>query len=141
MMVSKDKMTFNLLIIMMAVTGYILQSIIFLNGDVASLLFDTKLFLHGGTYVKDFFETNPPMIFIIYSPAVIAAGLASIDVESLINLYIVFLGLVSIVCCSYLLNKIIVDSDYRLRYVTIFTLAFIFFLLPVRDFGQREHVL
>lgn len=140
MVVMKDKIYFSLTIIMLAVMAYILQSMIFLNSDVASLLFDTKLFLNGGTYINDFFETNPPMIFIIYSPAVIAASLFSINAESLINLYIIFLGLFSLMCCSSLVKQAIHD-DYRLRYAFIFALAFVFFLLPVRDFGQREHVL
>ena len=82
MMFSKNKIAFPLLIMILAVMGYVLQSIIPLNSDVASLLFDTKLFIHGGTYVKDFFETNPPMIFLIYSPVVIAANLTSLAAES-----------------------------------------------------------
>lgn len=138
---AKQHAYFKMSIIALAVMAYIVQSMLFLNADVASLLFDTKLFLAGGTYAKDFFETNPPMIFMIYSPASILSDLTSFDITICIRVYIIFLSLISLICCWTLLNKVIENDDYRLRYAIIYTLTFLFLLMPADEFGQREHML
>ncbi len=37
--------------------------------DIAWLMQCLERFLHGGTYTQDFYETNPPLSFLIYLPA------------------------------------------------------------------------
>lgn len=132
---------FSISVLIIATIAYFVQSMFILNGDVASLLFDTQLFLAGGTYVKDFFETNPPMIFIIYSPASLFAQLTSTTITPVIRIYIILLALLSITCCSVLLKKIIKEKDNSLRYTLLYTLLFIFLFMTVGEFGQREHLL
>src|SRR6185437_2828635 len=65
------------------ILAYIVQSLGALNSDVASLLYDTKLLLMGGTYVKDFFETNPPMVLYLYAPVILIEKLTSLDLASI----------------------------------------------------------
>ncbi len=39
-----------------------------LNNDVYWLIEVGERWLHGGQYIKDYFETNPPLAFYIYLP-------------------------------------------------------------------------
>lgn len=120
---------------------YFIQMQLFLNSDVASLLYDTELFLSGGTYVKDFFETNPPMIFILYSPIVFLQKMTALNVNSLTYIYIIFIALFSLAFCSVLIDKIISKKDYFLKNAILIVLLFVFLIIPINDFGQREHLL
>lgn len=127
--------------ISIAVLVYITHMPMTLNGDVASLLYDTELFLSGGTYVKDFFETNPPMIFILYAPIVILKKITDFNVKTLMYLYVIFFAFISLTICNALLKRILAPQDSYLRNVMIFILVVTFLIIPVIDFGQREHVL
>ncbi len=112
-----------------------------LNADVASLLYDTELFLSGGTYVKDFFETNPPMIFILYMPIVFFHKLTSFDIRSLTYFYIFIITFISLIFCNGLLKNILSKEDVFLKNTMMFMLVFAFLIVPLGDFGQREHLL
>jgi hypothetical protein len=127
--------------ISIAVLVYMTHMQMTLNGDVASLLYDTELFLSGGTYVKDFFETNPPMIFILYSPIVILQKITDLNVKTLVCLYVIFCTFISLTICNALLKRILSPQDFYLRRAMIFVLMVAFLVIPVTDFGQREHVL
>ena len=41
----------------------------YLNSDLGWLLICLERFLEGGTYTSDFYETNPPLSFLIYLPS------------------------------------------------------------------------
>ncbi len=63
-----------LLILLMAsifLFAWKLQSALFLNYDVSWLMHASERLLAGGTYSRDFFETNPPLILYLYLPPVI----------------------------------------------------------------------
>ncbi len=130
-----------LLLLSIAFFIYIIQMQLILSSDVASLLYDTELFLAGGTYVKDFFETNPPMIFILYTPIVMLHKLTALNIKSLANLYIIFIGVISLSYCYFFLNIIFSKDDSYFKNAFFFMLIFTFFIVPLNDFGQREHLL
>ena len=136
-----NKRYFLAFYIMLSFCVVIGQSRVWLSWDVASLLYDTKLFLNGGTYVTDFFETNPPMIFLIYSPAVILSQITGISMLVLMKVYVILLMSLSLFCCSILLKRILREADDLLRYFILYILSFVFLLLPSLEFGQREHIL
>lgn len=112
-----------------------------LSWDVSNLLYDTKLFLTGGTYVKDFFETNPPMIFFLYSPVIWIAKLTGMSDPVIVRIYTMLVAMGSIICCSALLVKILSKDDDPLRFFLLYVLTFVFLLLPAFEFSQREHFL
>ena len=120
--------------------GFFVQTMTFLNGDVGSLLYDARLFLKGGTYIVDFLETNPPMIFILYAPVALSTEWFSWDSVLTMRIYILFLAWFSIVLSAILLKKILKKEDHYLLYAGIYTLIFIFIFLPTIEFGQREHI-
>lgn len=128
-------------IITIACVAYTIQINMFFNPDVASLLYDTKLFLSGGTYVKDFFETNPPMIFILYSPVVLLQQWFLCDIRHILNGYVIFLALLSLYLCYQSLNSILENKNDLLKYAILCSLIYGYLILPIYDFGQREHLL
>lgn len=122
------------------VLAHIIHSLGALGGDVGSLLYDTKLMLSGGTYVQDFFETNPPMIFYLYTPVVLLAKLSSLSLVTLFKLYVYFLIFFSVSCCVKLLAQIFVNPiDSFIFTGLVLVLFFIQLFLPGHEFGQREH--
>ncbi len=131
---------FGMFTLLFAVASFFLQTTIFLNSDVALLLHETRLFMMGGNYVTDFFETNPPMIFYLYSPAQVIHFLFSLNIDTAVHGYIILLALLSVVCCYHLINRIIKKEDSLVAYSFLYTLLFVLFFMPAVEFGQREHL-
>lgn len=139
--VKKNDRYLALMILMAGILVYFIQEHVVFSADVASLLYDTELFLSGGTYVKDFFETNPPMIFILYTPIVYFQKVMMLNIREATSVYVILLSFVSLFFCYIFLKKIIADEDSRFRYMMMGALTFVFLMLPILDFGQREHFL
>lgn len=119
--------------------AYIIQSLGIVNGDAACILYNAKFVLAGGTYVKDFFETNPPLIFYLNIPVVLIAKFIPFNLFSVFRVYVLSLAAISIICSVKLLSKIFVQEDGFKFKGFIFILFFILLYLPASEFGQREH--
>jgi hypothetical protein len=119
--------------------GFI-QSKILLNWDVSWLMHASQRLLNGGTYTNDFFEINPPMILYWYLPPVFLAKITTYPIYSVLPGYIFFLATVSLWMCYVLTRKIFSDSA-SLTHIFLFNLAVTFLILPIYEFGQREHLL
>jgi len=123
--------------------GVLIQSCIFLVWDVSWLLDVTRRFLSDGTYVNNFFENNPPMIIYLYClPQWIATkfGVSHIVV---FRIWVFTLAWISLGFCAFLMRQYFDNEDkHECCYyaVILFVLAFVFFILPSYEFGQREHV-
>lgn len=130
--------SFWLLTIVLMTSAYLLQSLWFLNGDVGSLLYDTKLFLHGGRYITDFLETNPPMIFLIYSPVYFMQELLHWSYPTIIRLYVIGIATLSLLLVGNLCKSIL-NSESICKLGLLYILLFAFLFLPISEFGQREH--
>ncbi len=113
----------------------------FFSPDVAYLLHASSQILAGGKYGADIFETNPPMILYLYSPAVLLKKLTTINVITSVKLYVTLLAVISLVTCFFLLKKLIKQQDKALRYCLFCTLVFCLLFLPAFSFAQREHIL
>lgn len=116
--------------------AWIIQASLLLNWDVSWLMHLTARMLAGGTYGKDFFEANPPMILYLYIPPVIVSHLFFINIILSLRLYVFFLSSISLFLCYLSLKKII-----SARYFFLFVLALLFLIFPSYEFGQREHLL
>lgn len=119
---------------------YIIQTKLSLSADVGYLLHATNQMLAGGKYISDIFETNPPMIFYVYSPACLLAKWTTIDIISALRFYVLFLIALSMVANFFLLKKIIDQKDKIILFFMYYSLLLILLFLPVYSFGQREHV-
>ena len=131
---------FAMLTIMLALLAFFLQSQTYLNGDVAYLLHVSKLLISGGTYITDFYETNPPMILFIYAPVAYISQVTHFDPAMLMRIYIILLALLSIACCYHITQKIFKSDDNKVASGFLYTLLFVFLFLPANEFGQREHI-
>lgn len=135
--------TLNLYIFMTLILAlaYFLQTKIFFSPDVDYLLYASNQILSGAKYGIDIFETNPPMILYLYTPAIILAKLLTIHVITAVRFYIYSLIILSLALCSFLLKKLIKSQDNILRYFLFGTLTCALLFLPTFTFAQREHLL
>lgn len=110
--------------------GIFLQSQLLLNHDVAWFLDAATRLMAGGHYYQNFFENNPPLILYLSIPPVLLHTYLGIHLIISLRLYIFLIGSASLVLCAKL-------SSSRLF---LLTLASLFFIAPLYDFGQREHL-
>lgn len=122
------------------VLAWMLQGQLFLNWDVSSLLFATKKWLAGGTYSKEFFTPNPPLILYLYTPVVFLSQLMSTHNVILFRVYIFFLASLSLYSCYRFTLNIFAKEDSQLAYLFLIALIFIILFLPFYEFGQRDHL-
>lgn len=117
-----------------------IQAPLSLNCDVSWLSHATERMLAGGNYVNNFFETNPPLILYLLLPAVLTIHHFSLAFIGAIKSYIFLLSLISLAANVFLLNKIFLPKDQRISQSFFAILAALFFILPMEEFGQREHI-
>lgn len=118
---------------------YFLQINLFLHPDMMYLLHATKAMLAGGTYTTDFFETNPPLILYLYTPALFLTKLSGLSILISFRIYILALCFLSLTLCKTMSDGLILDK--KSRYVLLAALAVSILILPVHNFGQRDHVM
>lgn len=131
--------SFFLSIISLVYLAFIAQTKLFSIGDVGYLLYISKLMFHGGQYIQDFLETNPPMILYLYLPAWGLSHFLSISVIAAVQIYTICLGIFSFGLCYHFLKKTV--SEKIIFYPLVYTLIYAIFFLPVNQFAQREHYL
>lgn len=119
-------------------SAFWLQNHLMFNSDVSYLLYVTKLLFSGKTYVTDFFETNPPMIFYLYSPVVAFSKNFHLNLSLTLFFYIAILSCISISIIFYFLKKI--QTPSFVLYGLLSVLFFLMLCFPTTQFGQREHL-
>lgn len=125
--------------IILFISAYIIQTKLFLEGDVAYLLEVSGRLFAGGKYGRDILETNPPMILYLYLPVFLFAKLTAINIITTVRVYIFLLAISSLSVCFFLLKKLLHNNC--ILYCMFYFLIFDFLLLPATQFGQREHIL
>jgi hypothetical protein len=141
MRTNSEHVAFFLTLACLVVLGWVLQTHILLNWDVSWLLHTSEKLLAGGTYANDFFELNPPLILYLYTPALFFSKIFSISIIAALRFYVFLLGSVSLFLCDGLIRKIFSAADRKLRDLFLVAIASTFFILPIEQFGQREHLL
>ena len=135
------QLTFILALACIYWLGWTIQAHILLNQDVSWLMHVTKRLLAGGTYANDFFELNPPLILYLYIPPVLLAKFSSISIIMALRVYVFLLGTLSLSLCYALAKKLFSPQDKWLAGLFLTTIALTFFVTPIEQFGQREHLL
>jgi hypothetical protein len=121
--------------------AWLLQAELFLSWDVSWLMLAAERLLKGGTYTNDFFETNPPLILWLYLPPVVFSQWLVLDAALLLRLYIFLLATLSLGLCINLSAKIFSEKEAFLAQIFIIAILSCFLLLPIYEFGQRDHLL
>ncbi|RDI46497.1 hypothetical protein [Aquicella lusitana] len=131
---------FLLLLSGICLLAWLIQRELIFNYDVSWLLEASKRLSAGGTYAHDFFENNPPLILYLYMPPLALSHLFSLNLILSMQIYICLLSLLSLYLCSFFTRKIFLEKP-ALNFLFLITLAFIYLVLPLFDFAQREHLL
>src|SRR3990167_1732101 len=113
-----------------------LQSWMDANRDAVWLLHCTQLFLQGGQYYKDFFETNPPLaLFFHVPPEIIATWFGWNDYFTLAG-YVYGLSILSIALSYFLLKKSHFSDMFTKSFLCVF--AVVVSIVPFFWFLDRE---
>lgn len=137
----QDVFAFFIPIALFSFLAYLLQVPLVFSPDVGYLLYASKQLLAGGNYVSEIFETNPPMILYLYSPIWWLANWMHIEIIFAARLYALLLASLSAVSCFMLLKKITAPKARIYFYSLFYTVLLMLFILPLKAFLQREHIL
>lgn len=132
---------FWVIILGIYIAAWFIQEQLCIHWDISKLLQATRFMLAGGTYSKDFFIPNPPMILFLYTPPVILSKLMGIKVMVPFRLYIFLLSSVSFGLCCILARKIFSKKDGFVAGTFLVALATIFLIVPGYQLGQRDCLL
>jgi hypothetical protein len=134
--VDYEFVTLFALALIAVIISFFIQQTTF-NRDVAIIIHETNQMLAGGNYVNSFFETNPPMILYITVPVCIIADILHVNPLFISYSYISILALLSALTSYYLLTRLVRDKLTPI--LTFAGILYAYFILPIRDFGEREH--
>lgn len=121
--------------------AWIIQSNLFLNWDISQLIHVANQMMSGGSYVKDFFTPNPPIILHLYIVPVFFSKLLGLNATIAFRIYIFILSTISLFICYLVLNQIISKKDSFLLDALVLSLAVTFLIVPLYQFGQRDCLL
>lgn len=138
---NRGNLFFWTIILGIYIAAWLIQAQLCIHWDISKLLQATRLMLAGGTYSKDFFIPNPPMILFLYTPPVVLSKLMNIKVIVPFRLYIFLLNTLSFGLCCLLAQKIFSKKDGFIAGTFLAVLASIFLIVPGYQFGQRDCLL
>lgn len=134
-----------LIIAILFVTTILSQQKILANGfywDNEWLLFCADQLLQGKQYYYDFFETNPPLIIVLYTPFIMFGTMFHIfhiaPIVLLQNFF--FILIFALLWLNLKLLKSIFSKDNFMAYFTLVMIAMSELLMPAEAFSQREHL-
>jgi len=129
-----------LALLALLLAAYFLQSRTYLNHDVAWVLWGTRAMIHGAVFGRDIIEPNPPLAWYLAWLPVLLADRAGWPVDVIYRLWVFIWAAISIAALLTTLRPM----SQRLGDTTLAsigaTAGLIVFLLPGREFGQREHL-
>ncbi len=130
-----------MIVFLIALLGWLIQSIILFNWDVSWLMEASNRLLHGGSYAKDFFENNPPLILYEYFIPNLLRIFFHFNKIIALRIYVFGMAGISLYLSRIFLKSIFPAKDTLLANLSLITLSCLFFILPMDQFGQREHLL
>ena len=138
MLLQQHKHYLFLIILALYAGAALLQQQMLFNWDVSWLLHVSDRLLAGGSYTRDFFELNPPLILYLYAPAALLNKLFSLPAYVGLQIYVFILATLSLYLCNASVQKILQDN--LVKQLFLVTTTCLFLILPLYDFGQREHL-
>lgn len=133
-------LTPTLLIIIAGAGAYLFYGAQLLNHDSSWYLVATRKWLDGATLYRDVMEINPPLAFFLTAPALWLADLLALDPTRAFQLYVILLAVGSLLAMQVLLARTS-DLSTTARAAVLAACAVSQLVLPMGDFGQREHLM
>lgn len=115
---------------------YTVSSNSLLTQDIVWLMHVAKLSLNKGVYIKDYFETNPPLCFYIYLPPVFLTLFFKMDLKISFIIYNLLISALSLGLIGKCLTHFNLEKKQSI--FIFFYIALWFFVIPLVDIGQRD---
>lgn len=128
-------------LLLAAAAALVFQLAMPVNHDTAWYLDATSRLLEGAALYRDVFEVNPPLAFLLTLPPTAVAGLLGADPVTAFVVFVTLLVGLSLLLCRRVLRAPRPHPDERLAYGLILGLGLALFLAPLREYGQREHLM
>lgn len=115
-----------------------MQSMVRVTADAAWLMSAAEHILNGQTLTQYYFDTNPPLCFIIFIPAVLLDKIG-FETWQAIHIYTVILSVLSWCLSAYFLKQWPIPKSYQ--QIILFFYAIGMFCLPFLEYGQKDHLI
>lgn len=125
-----------IMVLLVFAASAMLQINMYLNADVSWLLDVTHRFLMGGTYYHQFVAIEPPMVLLVYLPAVLFTHHVGGDTVTNFCLYSYVLASLSLFLCDVSIRKYCAAKLPVQRILLIFGLAFIYLIVAMNELGD-----
>ena len=107
--------------------------------DVSWLIYTAKKMLNGNILYLQIIEVNPPLIILLTSIPVLIAKFTFLSSTYAFLFFVFSLIFISILLSAQVLKQI--QSLSKLNFnILIYTITLILIIVPMQDFGQREHL-
>lgn len=107
-------------------------------GDASFLLHGAEKMINGHKMTEEYYDTNPPMSFLIYTPGVMLKALG-LPQYQIITIYTIGLLLIATALLSALLEQSKITKDLKYKIVLGFLMAT---TIPfIIEFGQKDHLI
>ena len=109
-----------------------------INHDIGWLFHATQQWLNGHELYTSIIEINPPMIFLLMSPATWLYDISDLTAAGTIKIYFSILITFATLLHFRIIQKIISKQLFYHVYIT--ATIVIVFIVPLGDFAQRDHL-
>ncbi len=110
------------------------------NHDNEYLLIAAERMMAGGDYLREINDPNPPLIMILYMPAVLLARLLQVEPYTAFSIHVGLLILASLWLMAGPLDRCL-RAEGGIRTAALVGSAVVLAIVPGYEFGQREHLL
>lgn len=110
------------------------------NHDNYWLLIAAGRMLHGGSYLTDFFEVNPPLVLFLYAPAKAVSEFSGLDPYLVFRVLILTYAVVSLAILKLTVNAFYARGSAAHTWLMPIA-GIVVLLIPGYSFGQREHLI
>ncbi|HSW94164.1 MAG TPA: hypothetical protein VLJ15_07425 [Gammaproteobacteria bacterium] len=117
------------------------QNKMLMNCDASWFVYGARrVLLEGGSYLNNYTEINPPLILYLSWPVAFFSHTFHLGESTVFSVYIFLLSMISLAACCFLIQKIFSRHLFN-GWLCMALTAFCMMVLPLGDFGQREHLM
>lgn len=135
----KQKIFFALALCCLYGIAWFAQTQLFFQPDVLWQLQLAHRVLRGGNYITDFFETTPPLGFIVLMPVMGIKKLLSLSPMISCISYIFLCASFSLWLCYCSIKKLFSSTENMLAMIVLLSIAVAYLIISAPVFGEREH--